>query len=59
MKSVHSISFMEPIMYEIEKKNTFNIRYTRLRVFMGWVNPENPIKPIQKTNKNGLGWVIG
>jgi len=25
---------------------------------MGWVNPENPVKPTQKTQKNGLGnWV--
>ena len=26
---------------------------------MGWVNPENPVKPIQKTQKNGLGWKLG
>jgi len=25
---------------------------------MVWVNPENPVKPTQKTQKNGLGnWV--
>jgi len=24
---------------------------------MGWVNLENPVKPTQKTQKNGLGWV--
>jgi len=25
---------------------------------MGWVNPENSVKPTQKTQKNGLGnWV--
>jgi len=26
---------------------------------MGWVNPENPVKPTQTTQKNGLGWIMG
>jgi len=31
---------------------------SKVRVFMGWVNPENSVKPTQITQKNGLGnWV--
>jgi len=25
---------------------------------MGWVNPENPVKPTQKIQKSGLGMVL-
>ena len=35
------------------------VRKTSWGVY-GWVNPENPVKPIQKNpKKKGLDWVIG